>query len=98
MAAMAEHVLELVVHSHGQVQCLYDEALDLAALGALSITRGSHVEPTADGQWTADLSPVAGPVLGPFPRRSDALHAEQDWLLQHWLAPTSDLRLLTSDL
>jgi hypothetical protein len=67
------------------VRCLYDEAFDLAALGRLHIERGSHVEPTVAGQWTADLSPVGGPTLGPFPRRTDAVQAERDWLEQHWL-------------
>ena len=40
--------------------------------------------PTDDGQWTADLSAVSGPVLGPFPLRSDALAAEVDWIESHW--------------
>ena len=51
----------------------------------MRIARGSHVEPTVDGQWTADLSPVNGPVLGPFRCRSDALVAERQWLEEHWL-------------
>ena len=38
--------------------------------------RASHVEPDADGRWWADLSPVAGPRLGPFEVRSAALDAE----------------------
>jgi hypothetical protein len=54
-------------------------------LGRLSIARGSHVEPTADGRWTADLSPAGGPLLGPFERRSQALAAEVAWLETHWL-------------
>ncbi len=53
--------------------------------GSMNIQRGSHVEPTADGQWTADLSPVAGPVLGPFTLRTAALAAERQWLEEHWL-------------
>ena len=28
-------------------------------------------------EWIADLHPAGGPVLGPFPLRSDALAAEQ---------------------
>ncbi len=62
------------------VRCLYDEAIDLAALGRLSITRASHVEPDDAGQWFADLAPVSGPRLGPFDRRSEALEAERAWL------------------
>jgi hypothetical protein len=40
-------------------------------------------------EWTADLAPVNGPVLGQFPTRSAALAAELDWLRRHWLCPTS---------
>jgi hypothetical protein len=78
--------MELIVSSHGDVRCLYDESLDLSALGRLTIQRASHVEPTADGQWTADLSPLSGPVLGPFQFRSDALAAEVRWIEEHWLS------------
>ena len=55
--------MQIVVQADGSVRCLYDKALDLHCLGPLVIGRGSHVEPTAAGQWTADLSPVAGAVL-----------------------------------
>jgi hypothetical protein len=78
--------MELIVSPHGDVRCLYDESLDLSALGRLTIQRASHVEPTADGQWTADLSPLRGPVLGPFQFRSDALAAEVRWIEEHWLS------------
>jgi len=77
--------MQLVVCGDGSVRCVYGEAIPLAALGALTIRRGSHVEPTDDGQWLADLSVVAGPVLGPFVLRSDALQAERDWLEANWL-------------
>ena len=85
----APHTLELIVGPDGRLKCLYDEAIDLATLGRLMITRGSHVEPTADGRWTADLSPVGGPSLGPFEYRSQALAAERAWLIAHWLPPQS---------
>ena len=77
--------MQLTITPAGTVRCLYGEELDLQALGQLRIARGSHVEPTADGQWTADLSPVGGPLLGPFAIRSQALDAERAWLEQHWL-------------
>lgn len=49
--------------------------------GKASITRASHVEPAADGSgWTANMSPVGGPVLGPFPLREIALAAEVEYL------------------
>ena len=77
--------MELVIHSSGGIRCVYGEDVNLSELGRLSIQRGSHVEPTADGQWTADLSPVQGPQLGPFDCRTQALEAEVAWLNQYWL-------------
>ena len=76
---------ELVVAADGSVRTVYSELVDLHALGRPTIRRGSHVEPTADGRWTADLSPVAGPLLGPFDSRSAALTAELSWLREFWL-------------
>ena len=77
--------MQLVVQPNGVIRCLYDESIDLSAIGQLSIRRASHVEPDANGQWLADLSPSEGPILGPFPRRSDALAAESKWILAHGL-------------
>ena len=77
--------MQLMIQPDGTVHCLYGEELDLHELGSLAIARGSHVEPDATGQWTADLSPVNGPRLGPFSSRSDALAAERQWLETHWL-------------
>ncbi len=81
--------MELVISPHGQVRCLYSEAIELAALGALTIQRASHVEPDANGHWFADLSPSNGPLLGPFECRSDALQAEALWLSAHRLNSVS---------
>ena len=80
--------MELLITSGGGIRCVYSEELNLQELGRLSIQRGSHVEPTSEGQWTADLSPVNGPVLGPFTTRTAALSAEEAWLLEHWLCAT----------
>lgn len=62
----------------GTALAIYGEAIDLRELGATSIRRASHVEPTPDGDWTAAM--VGGPVLGPYPTRSEALAAEVAWL------------------
>jgi hypothetical protein len=77
--------MELVIEPTGSVRCLYGEAIDLTQLGPLAIRRGSYVEPDGDGNWLCDLAPVGGPVLGPFPSRSQALAAEVAWLSAHWL-------------
>lgn len=81
--------MELLIESSGQVRCIYGEDIDLSALGQLSIQRASYVEPTAEGQWAADLSPVSGPVLGPFTLRTEALAAEVAWLGANWLSQPS---------
>ena len=72
--------MKLYISTSGVCSAIYDESLDLRTLGRPEISRASHVEPTADGQWTADLSPIAGPLLGPFATRSQALAAEVAWL------------------
>jgi hypothetical protein len=77
----------LLVLSTGEIRCLYDEMIDLTQLGPPAITRASHVEPDASGQWWADLSPVDGPQLGPFHHRTEALGAEHAWLELNWLDP-----------
>src|SRR5215831_13568468 len=84
--------MQLRIDPSGQVRCVYSEALDLAALGALTMQRASHVEPDDQGHWWADLAPVSGPRLGPFPFRSAALAAEGAWLEQFLFAagPTAD--------
>ena len=77
--------MELVVDSDGSVWCLYDETIDLRALGVPLVARASYVEPDEQGYWQVDLHPVDGPVLGPFAQRSEALACEAKWLAEHWL-------------
>ena len=82
--------MEILIERTGRIRCVYAEAIDLGQLGRLSIQRGSHVEPTTEGFWSVDLSPVDGPRLGPFQLRSEALEAEVTWLSRHWLMPRSN--------
>jgi hypothetical protein len=77
--------MEIVVTPAGLIRCVYAEDIDLAQLGEVDVVRASHVEPDAQGQWWADLSPIGGPKLGPFHVRSGALAAESSWLNRHWL-------------
>ena len=77
--------MQLLIDPAGAIRCLYGEAIELASLGPLSISRASYVEPTLAGFWLADLSPVGGPKLGPFECRSEALAAEVAWLEAYWL-------------
>ena len=82
--------MDIIITATGQGRCVYAEDIDLTTLGQLEIHRGSHVEPDEQGFWWADLSPVAGPNLGPFARRSQALEAEREWLEVHWLTAAPD--------
>jgi hypothetical protein len=71
------------IRTDGSVQFVYSDDLAdaLRPLGPQTVTRASHVEPDASGGWTADMSLLApGVVLGPFPRRDEALAAEAAWL------------------
>ena len=72
--------MQLRIRPDGKIQCLYEEIVDLKALGTLAITRASTVEPDAIGSWWVELSPNGGPCLGPFDHRSAALAAERRWL------------------
>ena len=77
--------MQLVVNQVGEAKCVYAESLPVHSLGSVSISRASHVEPDLDGYWTADLTPMNGPILGPFSDRSLALQAETIWLHDNWL-------------
>lgn len=70
----------IITVENGGLSFIYSDALvELLNLGDATVTRASHVEPAAGG-WTADMSPVGGPVLGPFRLRQEALDAEVSWL------------------
>ena len=72
--------MDLFIRPGGACECLYDEDFDVSPLGQLTIRRASHVEPNEQCRWQADLSPVGGPILGPFATRRAALAAEIAWL------------------
>lgn len=72
--------MKIVICPDGKIISLYQEILDLSRCGRADHRRASQVEPTVTGEWIVDLSPVGGPTLGPFARRSDALAEETAWL------------------
>ena len=75
--------MTLIIDPTGDITTIYQEVLDLAALGMQRIERASHVEPDDLGQWWAQI--IDGPILGPFGRRSEALAAEVEWLVKNRL-------------
>lgn len=62
------------IHDDGLVT-----TLKAAGFEELAVKRLSHVD-WEDGSWWADMGPVRGPKLGPFPTRGDALKAEVQWI------------------
>jgi len=77
--------MQMLFAANGETRLIYDDDLAEIAreLGSVEITRASHVEPTTEGLWNADMSPVGGGILGPFQTRAQALQAERNWLLAH---------------
>lgn len=76
----------IVVEPNGTVLLIYEDDLrGLLANGKAEIKRVSSVEPTVDGRWTADLSPINGPVLGPYETRAEALESEVKYLIANVL-------------
>jgi len=77
-------VRQLVI-KNGQISFIYEDVMrPFLAIGTPVVRRASHVEPTPDGlQWTADMSPSGGPILGPVNTRAKALAAEVKWLREH---------------
>lgn len=74
---------KMIVDQNGVSRFIFsDEAAAVAReVGTLTIRRASHVEPTHDGRWAADMGPVCpGVSLGPYDTRAEALAAEREWL------------------
>lgn len=74
----------VIIAPDGTIIFIYsDDLVELLDIGQSDVRRASHVEPVSGG-WTADMSPVGGPVLldngSPFKLRTDALAAEVAWL------------------
>lgn len=73
-----------VIIKDGKIHFIYaDNMQSFLDMGEATVKRVSHVEPvTVDGevQWSADMSPVDGPVLGPYGSRQEALDEEVRWL------------------
>jgi len=76
-------MIDITIQGDRMVFIYTDDLAPLLDEGSATVTRVSHVEPSCvDGRhgWTADMTPVDGPVLGPFRTRAAALDAEHVWL------------------
>jgi hypothetical protein len=78
--------MRLVVGPDGNTQAIAPNDLSLGnCFGPCEVRRASHVEAVKQEEeyfWTVDLSPVGGPILGPFVTRTEALEEETEWLEQ----------------
>tara|TARA_Y100000310_G_scaffold232829_1_gene235676 strand:+ start:57 stop:329 length:273 start_codon:yes stop_codon:yes gene_type:complete len=75
----------ITISRKGKVDFIWsDDLSELLQIGDHEVRRASHVEPDHNGQWSANMGPSNGPILGPFPLRRDALLAEARWLEDHW--------------
>lgn len=72
--------MKILIKKGGIIEYIYEDSLHNMLKLAGKITRASHVEPNEKGEWTADMAPSNGPVLGPFATRTKALAAEVAWL------------------
>lgn len=85
--------MKITFEVDGRIKFIYDDTVAEVMRevgGKLNVKRASHVEPTVcdlyeggpkfDG-WQADMSPVGGPVLGPYGTRGQALDAERNYLV-----------------
>lgn len=80
--------MKITFEVDGRIKFIYDDTVAevaIESLGPLTIKRASHVEPCPSNNslWQADMSPVDGPLLGPFPTRAMALEVERAWLSLH---------------
>lgn len=80
--------MKIRIDKDGTTRFIYSDTVrDLLKEGDAQITRASHVEPDPErpGFWTADMSPVGGPVRKGFELREEALRWEVEWLEQNGL-------------
>lgn len=89
----AEQTMTISICPEGDLIVIYSDPVKIMIdLGTAIIKRASHVEPSSVGEWTADLSPMNGPILGPFDTRQAALVAEVAWLQERMEQDCSPFR------
>lgn len=67
-------------NANGEAVFIYEDDHPCLELGRGITKRASHVEPTEDGMWLADMKPMNGPVLSPTSSRSGSLVLETQWI------------------
>lgn len=82
--------MKFIVNPDGSIELIHKDDVNQMFDNptVVDIKRASHVEPTIkDGKvsWFSDMTPVNGPVLGPFDNREEALKEEVTWLENNYL-------------
>ena len=70
----------------GEAVFIYEDRHPLLELGRGETKRASHVEPTEDGLWQADMGPVGGPKLNMTNGRDESLIMEISWIHANMIA------------
>lgn len=91
---MPSHMMRIDKRT-GEMTCIYTDRIAplIAHAQEAKTVRASHVEPTTDGKWAADMRPAVRDLglgsedlndpalqLGPFTLHSEALAAETEWI------------------
>lgn len=64
----------------GSLLFIYEDEHPCLDLGRALTQRASHVEPTEDGMWQADMGPIGGPKLNKTVAREASLLSEMIWI------------------
>lgn len=85
----------IIIKPDGTILFVYDDRLlTILEEGDANVVRASHVEPIKFrpigglmelSGWQADLTPIGGPILGPFLYRSEAISKEIKWIEENYL-------------
>lgn len=90
---MSQQPITIKITQEGALVYVYQDDHPLASLaqdGRATTARASHVEPTPDGRWQADMAPVGGPLLPPTSARAESLALELTWIRENLLSPGPD--------
>ena len=77
-------------NANGEAVFIYEDGHPCLKLGRAETKRASHVEPTEDGMWQADMGPVGGPRLSKSISRSTSLKLENEWMTENLLMQLSE--------
>lgn len=72
-------------NANGEAVFIYEDGHPCLDLGRVQTKRASHVEPTENGLWCADMSPIDGPLLEETRSRKQSVSREHQWISENRL-------------